>query len=135
LAVCAFQDKLLVGVGKSLRLYEMGKKKLLRKSENKTFPTVINSIQAQGERLFVGDLCEAFHIVKYNKSDKSMLIVADNDHPRYLTASTVLDYNTIAGADKFGNIFISRLSPAANAAIVGAFTRPFFSPRLFSNLF
>ena len=34
-ALCAFQGKILVGVGKLLRLYDLGKKKLLRKSENK----------------------------------------------------------------------------------------------------
>ena len=45
LAVCEFQGKLLVGVGKSLRLYELGKKKLLRKCENKLFPTSIVKLQ------------------------------------------------------------------------------------------
>ena len=34
-AMCAFQGKVLIGVGKLLRLYDLGKKKLLRKSENK----------------------------------------------------------------------------------------------------
>lgn len=35
LALCPFHGKVLVGVGKILRLYDFGKKKLLRKSENK----------------------------------------------------------------------------------------------------
>lgn len=34
-AICGFQGRLLVGVGRLLRLYDMGKKKLLRKCENK----------------------------------------------------------------------------------------------------
>ena len=34
-AMCAFQGRVLVGVGKLLRLYDLGKKKLLRKCENK----------------------------------------------------------------------------------------------------
>lgn len=34
-AMCAFQGKVVIGVGKLLRLYDLGKKKLLRKSENK----------------------------------------------------------------------------------------------------
>lgn len=34
-AICGFQGRLLVGVGRMLRLYDMGKKKLLRKCENK----------------------------------------------------------------------------------------------------
>ena len=31
----SFQGRLLVGVGRFLRVYDMGKKKLLRKCENK----------------------------------------------------------------------------------------------------
>jgi CPSF A subunit region. len=34
-AMCPFQGALLVGVGRYLRLYDLGKKKLLRKCENK----------------------------------------------------------------------------------------------------
>jgi splicing factor 3B subunit 3 len=35
LAVMGFQGRLVAGVGKSLRIYDIGKKKLLRKVENK----------------------------------------------------------------------------------------------------
>lgn len=35
LALIAFQGRLVAGVGKALRIYEMGKKKLLRKTENR----------------------------------------------------------------------------------------------------
>ena len=38
LAMASFQGKILIGVGKLLRLYDLGKKKLLRKSENKVLP-------------------------------------------------------------------------------------------------
>ena len=34
-AMCAFQGKVLIGVKNLVRLYDLGKKKLLRKSENK----------------------------------------------------------------------------------------------------
>ena len=34
-AIAAFQGRALVGVGKYLRIYDLGKKKLLRKCENK----------------------------------------------------------------------------------------------------
>jgi splicing factor 3B subunit 3 len=34
-ALCAFQGRLLAGVGRVLRIYDLGKKKLLRKCENK----------------------------------------------------------------------------------------------------
>jgi splicing factor 3B subunit 3 len=35
LALMAFQGRLVAGVGKALRIYDIGKKKLLRKVENK----------------------------------------------------------------------------------------------------
>lgn len=35
LAIAPFQGRVLVGVGKLLRIYDLGKKKLLRKCENK----------------------------------------------------------------------------------------------------
>lgn len=34
-ALMAFQGRLVAGVGRALRIYDMGKKKLLRKTENK----------------------------------------------------------------------------------------------------
>jgi hypothetical protein len=40
LAVMAFQGRLVAGVGKALRIYDIGKKKLLRKVENKVSLTV-----------------------------------------------------------------------------------------------
>ena len=46
-AVCGFQGRLLVGIGKMLRIYDLGKRKLLRKCENKGFPHCIQSITTQ----------------------------------------------------------------------------------------
>ena len=34
-ALCEFDGKLAAGIGRSLRVYDLGKKKLLRKCENK----------------------------------------------------------------------------------------------------
>lgn len=36
-AVCSYNGRLLAGVGRMLRLYDLGVKKLLRKCENKVF--------------------------------------------------------------------------------------------------
>ncbi|KAF0975772.1 hypothetical protein FDP41_005099 [Naegleria fowleri] len=104
-----FRGRLLVGVKNMLRIYDLGKKKLLRKCENKLFPNFITSIAVDGNRIYVGDISESFHFVKYNVQENTLTIFADNTTPRWLTASALLDYNTIAGGDKFGNFFISRL--------------------------
>jgi len=124
LALCTFQNKILAGVGKCLRLYDLGKLKLLRKCENKNFPTAIQSIAVYGDRIYVGDLCEAFQYVKYKKAEKQFYVFADNTAPRYLTSSCVIDYESMAGADKFGNIFVSRLPPEVSATIADDPTAP-----------
>jgi len=109
LAMTQFDKKLLAGVGRYLRIYDLGKKKLLRKCENKSFPTTICTLDTKGSRIYVGDLCESFHLVKYKPSTKQFYIFADTTHPFYTTSRCLLDYNTIAGGDKFGNLLVTRL--------------------------
>ena len=50
LAMAHFQGRLLVGIGKSLRLYEMGKRQLLRKCEIRGLPTMVKTLQTAGDR-------------------------------------------------------------------------------------
>jgi len=109
LAMVEFQGRLMVGVGRCLRVYDLGKKKLLRKCENKNFPTLITNIQVQGDRIFVTDMMESFQLVKYKRSDNSLVIFADDQTPRSMSASALLDYDTVVGATKFGDVFVSRL--------------------------
>eukprot|EP01101_Sappina_pedata_P009043 TRINITY_DN5147_c0_g1_i1.p1 TRINITY_DN5147_c0_g1~~TRINITY_DN5147_c0_g1_i1.p1 ORF type:complete len:1219 (+),score=480.96 TRINITY_DN5147_c0_g1_i1:47-3703(+) len=108
-AISGYQGRLLVGVGKLLRVYDLGKRKLLRKCETKLIPTFVKSIQVNGDRIIVGDLAESFHFLKYKRVENHFHIFADDKTPRWLTASTPLDLDTMAGGDKFGNIFIARL--------------------------
>ena len=108
-ALCQFQGRLLAGVGRVLRIYDLGKKKLLRKCENKHIPNCIVNIQAMGQRVFVSDVQESIYCVKYKRNENQLIIFADDTHPRWITATTLLDYDTIATADKFGNVAILRL--------------------------
>lgn len=62
----------------------------------------------------MGDLAESFHFVKYRKAENQLNVYADDSNPRWLTASQMLDYDTMAGADKFGNVFIVRLPSEVN---------------------
>lgn len=109
LALCQFQGRLLAGVGSVLRLYDLGKRRLLRKCENKLFPNTLNSIHTYRDRIYVGDLQESFHYCKYRRDENQLYIFADDSVPRWLTASHHVDFDTMAGADKFGNIYFVRL--------------------------
>ncbi len=66
--------RLLVGVGKVLRIYDMGKKKILRKCENKSFPNMITAIHTQGDRIGCTDVQESIHFIKYKRSENSLYV-------------------------------------------------------------
>jgi len=97
-------------------MYELGKRKLLRKCENRLFPTCIVRLCASGDRIFVGDMCESVHYVKYRRHDNTLSIFADDVVPRFITsmATPAVDYSTVFCGDKFGNIFSLTLPPEAD---------------------
>lgn len=78
----------------------------------------MTSIQVMGERIYVGDLQESFHYMRYKRAENSLYIYADDIVPRHVTAGLLMDYDTMAGGDKFGNLFMTRL-PADTSAQVG----------------
>ncbi|KAJ8763134.1 hypothetical protein K2173_025519 [Erythroxylum novogranatense] len=55
IALCQLQGRLLAGIGPVLRLYDLGKKRLLRKCENKLFPNTIVSVHTYHDRIYVED--------------------------------------------------------------------------------
>jgi splicing factor 3B subunit 3 len=116
-ALAPFDGRLLAGCGATLRIYELGKKKLLRKCENRNFPTFIASIEVNGPRIIVGDLAHSFLWVSFKKLENQFHIFADDPTPKWLTASCQVDYDTMAGADKFGNVFVTRLPSSVTEVV------------------
>lgn len=45
----------------------------------------------------------------YKAPENRLLIFADDSQPRWVTASVMVDYMTVAAGDKFGNVFVNRL--------------------------
>lgn len=105
-SICSFQGRVLISVGKLVRIYDIGKKKLLRKCENKQLNNFVNQIQTMGPRIFVTDSQESIFFMRYKHEDNQIIIFADDTMPRFVTAFTILDYNTISLADKFGSICV-----------------------------
>ena len=110
-ALCELKGfgRLLAGIGRNLRMYDLGKKKLLKKCENRGFPAFIVGIEAMGDRAYVSDALESVHFVKYRRPENALVVFADDTVPRAMTAACVVDYDTVAGGDKFGNLFVLRL--------------------------
>ena len=84
MSMIEFQGRLLVGIGRCLRLYDLGKRKLLKKCENKTLPVAIARLQTSGDRIFVGDLMESVLFVKYRKHENVLVVFADEAATRYV---------------------------------------------------
>lgn len=105
-AICQFQGRVLIGVGRLLRIYELGKKKLLRKCENKQITNFISQMQTMGPRIFVCDIQESVFFMRYKHEDNQIIIFADDIIPRFVTSFAILDFNTVAIADKFGSIAV-----------------------------
>jgi splicing factor 3B subunit 3 len=110
-SICPFQGRVLVGVGRYLRVYDMGKKKLLRKCENKQIINFVAQIQTIGPRIIVCDSQESVFFMRYKHDENQIIIFADDIIPRFVTCFAILDYSTVSIADKFGNISVMRLPP------------------------
>lgn len=113
-AMCAFHGRILISVGRLVRLYDLGKRKLLKKCENRHLPNYVVDIQATGHRIMVGDVQESCFWLRYRKNENQLVIFADDSLPRWTTAMCKLDWNTIALADKFGNVAVLRLPKDAS---------------------
>ncbi|KAF9116628.1 Splicing factor 3B subunit 3 [Mortierella sp. AM989] len=108
-ALLHFQGRLLAGIGKTLRIYDLGKRKLLRKCENRSIPNAIVTLHNQGGRIVIGDVQESVHYASYIASDNKIVVFADDKVPRWISCSAMIDYDTVAAGDKFGNFFVDRL--------------------------
>lgn len=73
----------------------MGKKKLLRKAENKSFANAITTLNTQGSRIIVGDAQDSVTFAVYKAPENRLLAFADDTSPRWTTCTAMLDYDTV----------------------------------------
>ena len=97
--------RLLAGIGKSLRMYDLGKKKLLKKCENRNLPNLIMGLQTMGDRIYVSDALDSVHLVKYRRPENALVVFADDTCPRMVTAACTVDYDTVAGGTSSATSF------------------------------
>ncbi|KAK4461441.1 Pre-mRNA-splicing factor rse1 [Cladorrhinum samala] len=114
MALVPFQGRLLVGIGKTLRIYDLGLKQLLRKSQAEVAPQLIVSLQTQGNRIVVGDVQQGITYVVYKQESNKLLPFCDDVINRWTTCITMVDYESVAGGDKFGNVWILRVPERAS---------------------
>lgn len=113
-----YKGMLLAGTGNALVLFDMGKKQLLRRGacilEN---AREIRALAVTGDRIVVGDGKHSVTFVKFEKNESNsgddgpeitLTPFADESIARSVTALAILDYDTVAVADKFGNVAVLR---------------------------
>ncbi|RLV93793.1 Pre-mRNA-splicing factor RSE1 [Spathaspora sp. JA1] len=108
----AFNNRLIVGSGNHIFLYELGKSQLLRKSTSIiSYLSNINSIlHIESNRIVITDASSScISYAKYDSGLNQFIPFADDVTKRQITAITSLDYDTVVSGDKFGNIRINRL--------------------------
>ena len=114
MALSAFQGRLVAGIGTQLRMYDLGMKQLLRKAQAQVAPNLIIDVQTQGPRIIVSDVQKSAVFVVYKAQDNKLIPFADDAIPRWTTCSAIVDYETIVGGDKFGNLWMLRCPPSAS---------------------
>ena len=107
-----------MGVGRTVRLYEMGKRQLLKKCKLRGLPTVVKTLQAAGDRAYVGDMMRGVQFLRYNSTGNRLVLVARDRSPRPVTCQELLDINTVAVGDKFGNVSVLRLPRGADVGAI-----------------
>ncbi|KAJ5814595.1 nuclear mRNA splicing factor [Penicillium riverlandense] len=108
LALLGFQGRLLAGIGSLLRIYDLGVKQLLRKCQANVVPRTIVGLQTQGSRIVVSDVRESVVFVVYKHQENALIPFVDDSIARWTTSTTMVDYETVAGGDKFGNLWLLR---------------------------
>lgn len=113
-ALIPFQGRLAAGVGNTLRIYDLGLKQLLRKAQVTAVPQLIVSLHSQGNRISVGDVQQGVSMVTYKPDQNVLVPFVDDTVARWTTCLTMVDYDSVAGGDKFGNLWIVRAPEKAS---------------------
>ena len=80
----------------SLRVYELGKKRLLKKADYRNIPEAIVWMEVKGDRIFAGDMREGVHVFRQRKTDGQLYVQFDSANARWMTCGCVMDYNVSA---------------------------------------
>ncbi|POS71889.1 pre-mRNA-splicing factor rse-1 [Diaporthe helianthi] len=114
MALLPFQGRLLAGIGTTLRVYDLGLRQLLRKAQAEVTPNLIVSLQAQGNRIVVSDVQQGVTYVVYKPETNKIIPFVSDTVNRWVTSTTMVDYESVAGTDKFGNVWILRCPEKAS---------------------
>ena len=109
-ALCSFQGHLLVAAGRALTIYDLGRKRLHKKCElREAVPNFVTCLAVSLERVFAGDAAESVRVIRYSSTENRLSLLVDDVADRFVTAVCVLDYDSVAVGDRFGNVAVLRV--------------------------
>ncbi|KAL7715899.1 Pre-mRNA-splicing factor rse-1 [Entamoeba marina] len=109
-SMCEFRGSFVAGVGNVLRLYEIGKKTILKKAEQKGFSSDIAQLHCVNDKLILTGVSDGFSFIRYIDVSHKFDVYADS-LPRWVVAVAPLDETTVLASDKFGSSFSTVLQP------------------------
>ena len=56
--------------------------------------------------MYISDVQESVFYIRYKRQENQLILFADDTNQRWVTATCLLDYDTMAAADKFGNVSV-----------------------------
>lgn len=107
-ALTPFNGRLALGVRDELFIYDIGMKALLRKARGTAVPNMIVSLASQGNRIVCGDVSEGVTYVVYKPKYNRLIPFVDDVTQRWTTSAGMMDYESVVGGDKFGNLWVVR---------------------------
>ncbi|PNP76457.1 hypothetical protein FNYG_10195 [Fusarium nygamai] len=129
MALVAFQGRLAAGIGKDLRIYDLGLKQLLRKAQVEVAPQLIVSLNTQGNRIAVGDLQQSVTMVMFDHEYQKLIPFVDDTVTRWTTCTAMVDDESVVGGDKFGNLWNVRCPDTASQEASVSRNRPINTER------
>ncbi|KAF5554724.1 pre-mRNA-splicing factor rse-1 [Fusarium napiforme] len=116
MALVAFQGRLAAGIGKALRIYDLGLKQLLRKAHLEVAPQLVVSLSTKGNRIVIGDVQQGVTMVTFDHKHQKLVPLVDDTVARWTTCTAMIDSESVVGGDKFGNLWIVRCPENASQA-------------------
>ncbi|KAF2396395.1 hypothetical protein EJ06DRAFT_483794 [Trichodelitschia bisporula] len=114
-ALLGFQGRVLAGIGPNLLIFDLGMRQLLRKAQAlNAVPNLLTGLDTQGSRIICSDVQESVTYVVYKQQENRLIPFVDDSISRWTSATAMVDYETTAGGDKFGNIWLVRCPQKAS---------------------
>jgi splicing factor 3B subunit 3 len=113
-------SKLLVGVDRKLMLFDIYKQKLVLRASSDTLSSPICSISVYGQKIFLTQIMSSFSVLRINHKTKCFETVGQDFLDRFTTCGCLLDgeAGVMAGGDKFGNFFVSKMSESTDLSMI-----------------